>query len=259
MAFGKFWQGAILGLVFIMSAQASAYSATPIANTSWHVQLDGALNLPPDVQLYDIDLFDTPASTIANLRAQGKTVICYFSAGTYENWRPDANAFPTAARGKNVDGWKGEQWLDINNPQIMAIMNARLDLAQQKGCSGVDPDNVDGFTQKSGFTITRAQQVSFLTALSTQAHARGLSIGLKNAMDIILDVGHLYDFAINESCLKYKECGTYALFVATGKPVFAIDYSGYSKAKCAKAAAAGINVQFYKKNLKGLPKLCPKT
>ena len=49
---------------------------------------------------YDIDLFDAPKSTIDALHAKKRIVICYFSAGSHENWRPDAGSFPSSALGK---------------------------------------------------------------------------------------------------------------------------------------------------------------
>jgi hypothetical protein len=44
--------------------------------------------LPPtDAPVWAIDLFDNPASTVKTLKAAGKIVICYFSAGTAEDKR----------------------------------------------------------------------------------------------------------------------------------------------------------------------------
>src|SRR4029079_13653563 len=62
----------------------------PHPGTSWQIQLQGTLDTSVAASVYDIDLFDTSASTIAVLRAAGRRVICYFSAGSYEDWRPDA-------------------------------------------------------------------------------------------------------------------------------------------------------------------------
>ena len=55
----------------------------PGVTTSWQWQLLGTVNTAYAVDLYDIDLFDTPASLIASLQASGKRVICYFSAGSF--------------------------------------------------------------------------------------------------------------------------------------------------------------------------------
>ena len=64
--------------------------------------------------MYDIDLFDTPVATIKDLQSAGSVVICYFSAGSFEPWRPDADTFSERVKGKKMDGWD-ELWLDISN------------------------------------------------------------------------------------------------------------------------------------------------
>lgn len=40
-------------------------------------------------------------------------------------------------------------------------MQARLDLAVQKGCDGVEPDNVDGYQNNSGFPLTAQDQLAY--------------------------------------------------------------------------------------------------
>jgi len=52
----------------------------------------------------------------------------------------------------------------------------------------------------------------------------GISIGLKNCLDIIDSVGKYYDFAINERCHERGECYWYKNYLKTGKPVFGIAY-----------------------------------
>jgi hypothetical protein len=39
-------------------------------------------SIPADV--FDIDLFDVPAPVLAALKARGRRIVCYFSAGSYE-------------------------------------------------------------------------------------------------------------------------------------------------------------------------------
>lgn len=56
---------------------------------TWQWQIQGTIDTSLNVDMYDIDLFDTPVSTIQFLQSQGKKVVCYFSAGSYEGWRPD--------------------------------------------------------------------------------------------------------------------------------------------------------------------------
>ena len=116
----------------------------PTVGIKWQWQLRDVVNPNYDVELYDIDLFDSSEVLIRSLQSSGKKVICYFSAGSYENWRSDIAFFNESDRGNSLDGWPDEQWLDIRSEDVADIMRARLVLAKQKGCDGVEPDNVDG-------------------------------------------------------------------------------------------------------------------
>jgi hypothetical protein len=125
---------------------------TPNVNDTWQITLlqppllAADLNsTTPDVAIFDVDLFDTPAETIEALHDLGKKVICYFSAGSFEDWRPDAGSFRAADKGKELDGWPGETWLNISSESVRSIMKSRVELASEKRCDGVDPDNVDGY------------------------------------------------------------------------------------------------------------------
>lgn len=94
-------------------------------------------------------------------------------------------------------------------------MAARLDLAVAKGCDGVEPDNIDVYTQVNGggFPITYQHQITYNTWLAREAHARDLSIGLKNDVDQVPDLASHFDFAVNEQCFAYNECHTLDPFI----------------------------------------------
>lgn len=199
----------------------------PAAGVKWQIQLvDAVEDTTIDADIWDIDLFDNTAETITTLQNKGHKVICYFSAGTYEDWRPDISKFDTADFGSNLDEWPGERWLDIKSSSVRAIMSSRLDMAQQKGCDGVDPDNIDAYGNENGLGLTEADSVDFLTFLASESHSRGMSIGLKNGGDIIGSVIDKMQWSVNEQCAEYDECETYAAFTEVNKPVFHIEYSG---------------------------------
>lgn len=40
-------------------------------------------------------------------------------------------------------------------------MGRRLDKAMTRGCDGVEPDNVDGYTNHNGLGLTAADQLSY--------------------------------------------------------------------------------------------------
>jgi len=161
---------------------------------------------------------------LAQLRADGRKIICYFSAGSREDWREDASAFDPADIGRPLDGWPGENWLDIRSPRVRVIMEARLDRAAARGCDAVEPDNVDAYANDSGFPLTRQDQLDYNRFLANAAHARGLSVGLKNAVDLIADLQPDFDWALNEECLAYEECTAYAPFLNAQKAVFHVEY-----------------------------------
>ncbi|MEA1920781.1 MAG: endo alpha-1,4 polygalactosaminidase [Campylobacterota bacterium] len=197
----------------------------PSVSTTWQWQLSGAINTSYEVDLYDIDLFDTPQSTIDDLHARGIKVICYFSAGSYEEWREDALDFPQEALGNDLSGWPGERWLDIRNEEIHAIMRERLDLAKTKGCDGVEPDNVDGYTNNPGFDFDANDQLAYNIFLAESAHERDLSIALKNDLGQIGTLIEYFDFAVNEQCHEYDECELLEPFIQAGKAVFNAEYN----------------------------------
>ena len=103
-------------------------------------------------------------------------------------------------------------------------MSARFALASSKGCDGVDPDNVDGYDNDSGFDLTPSTAVDFLTFLAIGAHGYNMSIGLKNAGAIVNATVDFLQWEVNEQCVQYQECDLFQPFVAAGKPVFHIEY-----------------------------------
>ncbi len=196
----------------------------PTPGTSWQIQFSGTIDESLDVEAYDVDLFDTPEYVMDALHPRGVRVICYFSAGSHEDWRDDAADFPAEVLGDPLDGWPGERWLDVRAASVRDVMRARLDFAVTRGCDAVDPDNVDGFANPSGFPLTGDDQLDYNRFLADEAHARGLAIGLKNDVGQIDALVDDFEFQINEECFDYDECDTLAPFVDAGKPVFQLQY-----------------------------------
>jgi len=198
----------------------------PTADTTWQWQLLEEINTSYDVEVYDIDLFDVPDSVISDLQDAGRSVICYFSAGSFEDWRDDAGDFDEADIGDPLDEWEGENWLDIRSPAVHEIMQTRLDYAADRGCDGVEPDNVDGYTNDTGFDLTEEDQLAFNRWLANEAHDRGLTVGLKNSGDQVEDLLEYFDFELNEQCHEYNECDQLLPFVDADKPVWNAEYPG---------------------------------
>ena len=223
----------------------------PTPGATWQIQLDGPPDLSVAAAVHDVDLFETSVARIATLHDRGRRVICYLSAGSWERWRPDAGDFPAETIGRRLAGWPGERWLDVRAEAIHAVMRARLDRARDKGCDAVDPDNVDGYTHRTGFPLTAADQLDFNRFLAAEAHARGLAIGLKNDVGQIPALLGDFDFAVNEQCFQYRECAAVAAFVEAGKPVFQIEYGGRDEARrvCPRARELGFSTVVKKLDL----------
>jgi hypothetical protein len=220
----------------------------PLPGTSWQWQLSGDIDTSLDVEMYDIDLLGAPKTVIDQLHNAGRTVICYFSAGSWENWRPDAQQYPSEVLGKPLEGWQDERWVDIRQMDVLQpILSGRFDIAMQKGCDGVEADNVDAYANDSGFPLSAQDQLDFNLWLADQAHARGLSIGLKNDLDQVSDLLPYFDWALNEQCFEFDECYLLLPFIQSGKAVFGVEYNLEPDQFCPDANA--MNFDWLKKNL----------
>ncbi|VUC23957.1 unnamed protein product [Clonostachys rosea] len=224
----------------------SLATCAPAAPTVWQPAVGAKfdINLLGDVNvatvtsdIYDFDLFDNTGNTmdaskldltkINALHKAGKKVICYFSAGSYENWRPDAGSFKSGDYGSSVDGWPGEYWLNLRSSNVATIMRKRIALAAKAGCDGVDPDNMDAYENDNGMGMTQQDSINYMrNVLAPAASAAGLAIGLKNGGSIIASVIDVVQFEINEQCSEYSECKNFLPFIKAGKPVFHIEYPG---------------------------------
>jgi len=196
----------------------------PPQNSIWQYQLTGELNTTTNATVYDIDMEESSKEKIADLHRQGFKVICYFSAGSAENWRSDFDKFQAKELGNDLDGWVGEQWLDIRSHNVKEIMLSRLDRAKAKGCDAVEADNVDGYSNDSGFSLQADDQLEYNKYLAQEAHKRGLGIGLKNDLSQVNALVNYFDFAINEQCFVFKECSKLSPFIQQKKAVFTVEY-----------------------------------
>ncbi|MFM0740427.1 endo alpha-1,4 polygalactosaminidase [Paraburkholderia xenovorans] len=90
---------------------------------------------------------------------------------------------------------------------VRSIMRARLHLAVSKKCDGVEPDNVDGYANHTGFPLMNQDQYNYNTFLASEAHLRNLAVALKNDVDQLSLLQPSFDFAVNEQCHELGELG----------------------------------------------------
>ena len=125
---------------------------------------------------------------------------------------------------------------------ILGEISARLDHCRQDGFDGVEMDVVDAWSNRTGLTISGDTQLLFNTALANLAHSKGFTVALKNDVEQIPDLARYFDYAINEQCEQYSECGNYTTYFASaGKAVFQVEYKLKLSTFCPPANAANRN------------------
>jgi hypothetical protein len=227
-----FWRRpGIVGVLIACLALAGsgAASAAPAhwrlpARPTWYWQLQGPVDNSRPAAVYDVDGFDTPASEVATLHAQGKRVVCYVDAGTWERFRPDAGRFPGSLLGR-PNGWPGERWLDVRRLAVLEpIMTARFQICARKRFDALEPDNIDGFANHTGFHITAVQQLRYDEWLARAAHRLGLAVLQKNDPQQARTLQPYFDGVLDEQCNQYSECSSFKPYLAAGKPVLNAEY-----------------------------------
>jgi hypothetical protein len=193
-----------------------------------------------NARVYDVDGFDTSAFFVSRLHKLKLYAICYIDVGTWEDWRPDRQRFPDSVLGRS-NGWPGERWLDIRRTDVLIpIMRERIRMCRQKGFDAVEPDNVDGYTNDTGFPLTAADQLRYNRRIALLAHSSHMAVGLKNDLDQAAALRDVFDFAVVEQCFQYDECDKVKPFTNARKPVFEVEYSLPRSQFCAEAKALKI-------------------
>jgi hypothetical protein len=218
--------------------------------------------------VYDIDGIENPASTVAALHARGDHVICYIEVGTAGNYYTAAEEgiattyfaqYQAAGDlGNQLSGYS-EYFLNINSPSTAAITEAMI--SQQCAAKGFDAVETDldetfaGNEGNTGFTITEAQEETYMTTLATYIHSLGLAWMIKNPDDIgnasFADAMYpLADGVITEQCNQYDTCGLLSEYEGH-KAIFNAEYSLSTANFCPADIAAGINGAKFPVSLNG--------
>lgn len=261
---------AVLGPRSAVAQVSSSVLPPPVVNDAvwqpkphmrWQLQFATTpVDLTIDADVYKIDLFDNDAGVVADLQSRGKKVVCYLNAGAWENWRSDAKRFPKAVMGRGYEGWPGERWLDIRRMDLLApIMLARLDLCSAKGFDGVMLDNVNGYTNRTGFPLTGADQLRFNIWMANEARKRGLAVGINNNPEQASQLLPYFDWALAESCFSHGWCATLRPFIEAGKAVVVIEYTddgAKQNAMCDQASALRFTLMLKKRQLDAFREEC---
>lgn len=174
-------------------------------------QLGGASPVPARVGVVARDRTDPPA---------GDYAVCYVNGFQTQ---PDANdtwlrehpdlVLHDAAGEPVVDEDWGELLLDTRpaaRDGLVAVLTPWVQGCADAGYDGVELDNLDSWTRSDGL-LSADDAVATLAAVADVAHAAGLAVGQKNAVELAPRLaGSVADFAVVEECGRYDECAGYA-------------------------------------------------
>lgn len=223
--------------------------------STWDIQFVEPFALDRPVTMIVLDPDNHDAEDVAGMKAKGMLVLCYVSIGTLEDWRSDIADFPSEVIGAALPDWEGERYLDIRRQDLLLpIMEKRFAVCRDAGFDGIDPDNIDAFSNDSGFDLAPTDTVAYVAALADLAHGMDLIIGQKNAPELSGALASTLDFVVTESCWRYDFCDAFKDYTAAGKPIYAIEYTDAQPdfaAACTEARAQGISMILKDRELSG--------
>jgi len=210
-------------------------------------------------------------AAVQAIHVRGARVIGYIDAGTAETWRPDfpeMQAFDQSCDGclfgNPLSNFPDEYWLNITtdakgiNPNTGELENARrflldemlfrLKEARLIGVDAIEFDDVDGWQSHSGLGLSAQDQLEYNTRLANLAHKMGFRVGLKNDLDQAQMLQPYFDFAINEECFQYQECGPLKAWPSRyEKAVFNVEYEAAPSKFCPLANSSTYDFNSIKK------------
>ena len=137
-------------------------------------------------------------------------------------------------------------------------MTARLDLAVQKGCDGVDLSNLSPGAAPTGFP--GADAVAYGRFLAGEAQDRGLAAGLGGGSDVAAALAaETSEWALTEGCLGLGTCAAHAAFADAGKVVFGVEFgaAGDAATICPAARQAGLDALIKNPSYDAFRVACP--
>src|ERR1700709_294026 len=228
-----------VALLALPATAAARWHPKP-TTAAWQWELQGKFELTPGVSVFEIDGFEYPAADVKAIHGQGAKAICYLDVGSWEEYRPDASKVPKSSLGARYEGYPEERWLDIAPPKKFApIIEQRIALCARKGFDAVEPDNINGWENKTGFPLTGAEQLTYNRWIARTVHKAGMSVALKNDSRQVKQLVGAFDFAVVEECFQYEECDLYKPFIEAGKAVFEAEYELPTSKFCTEAEALG--------------------
>ncbi|GAB2450387.1 hypothetical protein HD599_002231 [Conyzicola lurida] len=219
-------------LVLLAGCSASPQSSTdvslPPAGAVVDYQLGGGYEPADGVGGVARDSTDIPAP--------GLYSVCYINGfqtqpADRDLWLDDrADLVLTGTGGEPVidENWPDELILDTSSDdkrdRIAGFTTEVFAGCADAGFDAVEIDNLDSYTRSDG-ALTDDDAIALATLYAESAHALGLAIAQKNAVELGTrgrdDAG--FDFAVAEECQRFDECDRYT--EVYGEHVIDIEYT----------------------------------
>ena len=248
--------GAAIGVALPVPAPCNGCWNPKPTTEPWQWQLQGPIDLSIKAPVYDIDM-DVGKGEVERIHRHGARAICYVDVGSWEPYRDDAGRFPRRVLGRHFQGFPQERWLDVRALNVLKpIMRKRFARCAAKGFDAVEPDNEDGYQNRTGFDISYGDQLRYDSWVSNAIHRLGMAAGLKNDLGQVHRMLPYVDFEINEQCFQYDECNKLKPFVAHGKPVYGAEYELPLAKFCPASERLGFSTIKKRYSLKAYRRTC---
>ena len=280
------------GTLTVGTPPAPRWWTAPAGKLPWQWYLAGTLDLnsasqmgtddklpdgsaAPAPAVYDIDAIENPASTVSALHAKHDHVICYIEVGTAGDYYSAAQEGIATTyfqqlksagdlSANELQGYS-EYFININQASAVSIIESMIkQQCADKGFDAVETDLDETFGNNEGttpWTITEANEQTYLTKLADYMHANGLGWIAKNLDD--LDDGFagtmepLASGIVTEQCNQYSTC-TQLTSYEGHKAVFNAEYPPETTAGfCTYDDSHNINGNLFNVNLDGPRSPCP--
>jgi Glycoside-hydrolase family GH114 len=206
----------------------------PPVNAGLDYQLGGSYTAPDGVGIVSRDRTDAPARGLYN--------ICYINGfqvqpGEEDDWDADL-----LLRDESGDVIIDQDWdealldvsTDTKRERIAEVVGDWIRSCKADGFDAVEIDNLDTFS-RSGDRISEDDAVAFVALLSQVAHAAGLAIAQKNAVELVPRRAQMgTDFVVAEECNAWNECdgyidsyGPYVLMIEYARDDFEVGCAEY--------------------------------
>ncbi|MGC5021075.1 endo alpha-1,4 polygalactosaminidase [Micromonospora sp. DT47] len=207
----------------------------------WQWQLSGPLDTTVEADVFLLDPVRATAAETAALRSRDRRLVCQVHVGSYAVGDPDATRFPAAVRGAPARRPQS-RWLDVRQwDALEPVLADRFRLCRGKGFGAVALADADGYAHRSGFPLDFDDQLIFNRRLADLARSLDLSPGLMNDVGQVAALAPDFDFAVNEECVRLRQCAKLLPFADAEKPVFHVEYAGAADRFCVSTLGYGFS------------------